>query len=298
LNRGVSKLGLGTVQFGLDYGVTNRRGKVSQADAERIVAQALAAGVGVFDTAAVYGDSESILGSALAGAEARIVTKLPNIRDDAITVPVIDQLRRTFDLSLARLKCTHVYGLLLHNGGNLSKPGAERLVRLLEDFRSGGRCQKIGVSAYDSAEISAAGKALPLDLVQVPANLLDQRLLRTGMLAELHAAGCEIHARSAFLQGLLIGTSAAPAYFDRFGPQLQRVRVTANGAGISVLELALRFLIGRSEIDHVIFGVTSVEELSAILAAARMPADLPAGLENLACDDPALINPSLWPGAT
>jgi len=296
VDRGIERLGLGTVQFGLDYGVTNRRGKVTRSEAELIVGDAVAAGVRVFDTASAYGDSETVLGEVLSHTEARIVTKLPALPDAAIDAAAIDGLRRSFEQSLARLKRSRVHGLLLHRPDDLTKPGGERLARLLEDLRSAGLCRKIGVSVYDSAQIEAVRKALRVDLVQAPMNLLDQRLLRNGALVRLKSQGCEVHVRSAFLQGLLLGASAPlPAYFQRYAAALERVRAAAKAAKVEVLELALGFLLAQADVDHIIFGVTSADELSAILAAARRPAALPSGLDKLACDEPGLINPSLWP---
>ena len=112
----------------------------------------------------------------------------------------------------------------------------------------------------------------PSRLVQAPANLLDQRLLRDGSLRALKDAGCEVHVRSAFLQGLLIGLDGPlPAYFQRYAAMLDRVRATAATAKLSTLELALGFLLEQPDIDHVIVGVTRAEELAAILDAARRP---------------------------
>jgi aryl-alcohol dehydrogenase-like predicted oxidoreductase len=298
LDRGIGKLGLGTVQFGLNYGITNRQGKVAKAEAARIVGDAVAAGIRVFDTAAVYGDSETVLGEILAHAESRIVTKLPSVPDEKIDSTVVDRLRRGFEQSMARLKRREVHGLLLHRPDDLTKPGGERLARLLEDLQSAGMCRKIGVSAYDGAQIAAAQNAMRVELAQAPLNLLDQRVLQDGTLARLKAKGCEIHVRSAFLQGLLLGSSTpAPDYFQPYAAVLDRVRTAAAAAKMGVLELALGFLLEQPDVDHVIFGVTRADELSAILAAARRPRQLPAGLERLACDEPGLINPSLWPGA-
>lgn len=293
---GIAKLGLGTVQFGLDYGVTNLRGRVSSDEASRIVDNAIAAGLRVFDTAAAYGDSETILGQTLRHPDARIVTKLPALAGETIDAAAIDGLRRIFEQSLKRLRRPDVHGLLLHRPDDLGKPGGDRLARLLEDLKRAGLCRKIGVSAYDAAQIKAAQKLISVELVQAPANLLDQRLLRDGSLRALKDAGCEVHVRSAFLQGLLIGLDGPlPAYFEPYAPVLDRIRATAAEASQSTLELALGFLLGQPDIDHVIFGVTRTEELAAILDAARRRMTMPGGLEKLACDAPGLINPSLWP---
>jgi aryl-alcohol dehydrogenase-like predicted oxidoreductase len=167
---------------------------------------------------------------------------------------------------------------------------------LLADLRSAGLCRKIGISVYDAAQIKAAQKSMSVELVQAPANLLDQRLLLDGSLQALKKAGCEVHVRSAFLQGLLVGLDVPlPAYFQRYAPMLDRVRTAAATAKLSTLELALGFLLQQPDIDHVIVGVTRAEELAAIFDAARRPKALPGGLKKLACDDPGLINPSQWP---
>jgi aryl-alcohol dehydrogenase-like predicted oxidoreductase len=103
--------------------------------------------------------------------------------------------------------------------------------------------------------------------------------------------------RSVFLQGLLLGSSALPDYFQRYAAVFDRVRMAAAAAKMTVLELALAFLLDLRDIDHVIFGVTRVEELSAIVAAAKSPRQLPPDMKMLACDEPGLINPSLWPAS-
>jgi aryl-alcohol dehydrogenase-like predicted oxidoreductase len=291
----VEKLGLGTVQFGLDYGVTNRSGKTGPAEAARIVGEAIAAGIRVFDTAAAYGDSEAVLGEILTHADARIVTKLPAVADERIDAAAIDKLRRGFEQSLFRLKRQQVHGLLLHRPDDLAKPGGERLARLLEDLQSAGLCRKIGVSVYDEAQIAVTQKMMRLALVQAPLNLLDQRLLRSGTLARLKKENCEIHVRSAFLQGLLLGTGLLPSYFRRYEAALERARSAAAAAGLAVLDLALGFLLEQPDVDHIVIGVTRAEELSAIIAAAHRTPPLPSDMRRLACDEPGLINPSLWP---
>ena len=298
MDRRIEKLGLGTVQFGLAYGVTNRGGKVGRTEAARIVSDAVVAGIRVFDTAAAYGDSEAVLGEILHHPGALIVTKLPAVPEGRIDAAAIEKLRRGFEQSLSRLRRNQVHGLVLHRPDDLTRPGGEQLARLLEDLQSAGLCRKIGVSVYEGAQITAAQKMIRVTLVQAPLNLLDQRLLRNGTLARLKAENCEIHVRSAFLQGLLLGASALPEYFHRYAAALDRVRAAAAAAKMTVLELALGFLLDLPDIDHVIFGVTRAEELSAIVVAAKSARQLPPDLKMLACDEPGLINPSLWPAST
>lgn len=284
------------MQFGLAYGVTNERGRVPEPEAGRIVETAIAAGVDLFDTAAAYGDSESVLGRALGPhSGVRIVSKLPAIAADSIGAAEVEWCRAAVDGSLARLRRASLDTLLLHRPDDLRKAGADRLAALLMELKRSGVVGKIGVSAYDSAQIEFARTALPLGVVQVPVNLLDQRLLQDGTLQRLKLGRIEIHARSAFLQGaLLANPERLPRHFARYRDQLRAVAAAAEGAGLSRLSLCLRFVLTQPLVDRVIVGVTSVGELQQIVEAAKDPAALPDDLAKLACGDPNLINPSLW----
>src|SRR5262249_644671 len=152
-----------------------------------------------------------------------------------------------------------------------------------------------GISAYDRTQIQVAIDLLPLDIVQLPMNLLDQRMLRDGTLAKLKQRNIELHARSAFLQGALLADPAAlPDHFVLHRAPLAETGRIAGLQALSRLTLCLRFLLDRPELDRVLVGVTRVAELRQILAAAADPTPLP-DLAALASDDLSLINPSLWP---
>ncbi len=293
----IGKLGLGTVQFGLAYGVTNERGQVPADEVVAILEAALGAGIDLFDTAAAYGDSERVLGNALESrTDIRIVSKLPALSSERIGEAEIEQCRTALRNSLVLLRRRSIYGLLLHRPDDLRKPGGERLIALLQELKSAGTVAKIGVSAYDRAQIDLALDRLPLDAVQVPVNLLDQRLLRDGTLDRLKRRNVEVHARSAFLQGALLAEpTSLPGHFAPHRDRLRAVGVAAERAGLSRLALCLRFVLDQPAVDRVIVGVTGVAELRQILAAAADPTPLPDGLAALAGDDPRLVNPALWP---
>jgi aryl-alcohol dehydrogenase-like predicted oxidoreductase len=163
-------------------------------------------------------------------------------------------------------------------------------------LKRAGTVAKIGVSAYDRAQIDLALDRLPLDTVQVPVNLLDQRLLQDGTLDRLERGNVEIHARSAFLQGALLADPAnLPAHFARHLDRLRAIGAAAERAGLSRLALCLRFVLAQPAVDRVIVGVTSLAELRQVVDAATEATPLPDGLATLASDDPHLVNPSLWP---
>jgi len=293
----IDKLGLGTAQFGLAYGVTNARGRVPEAEAVAIIDAAIRAGIRTFDTAAAYGDSEAVLGRALAArSDVKVVSKLPPLGGSDISASDIDRCRQTFEQSLARLQLGGIHGLLLHHPDDLRKPGAACIADFLTDLKRAGKIAKIGVSVYERAQIDLALDRLPLDLVQVPVNLLDQRLLQDGTLASLKRRRIEIHARSVFLQGTLLAEAERlPAHFAPHLHRFAAVAGAAGRAGLSRQSLCLRFILEQPDIDCAIVGVTSLGELQQIVAAARDATPLPDGLGQLAGSDAALFDPSRWP---
>jgi aryl-alcohol dehydrogenase-like predicted oxidoreductase len=288
------------VQFGLAYGVTNARGQVPRADVAAILAAALAAGVDLLDTAAAYGESETVLGELLSATPLRLVSKIAAIDAATIGDTEIAACRESVRRSLARLRRQQLYGLLLHRADDLLKPGGDRLLALLCELKDAGLVARIGVSAYERRQIDRVLALFTPDLLQVPVSLFDRRLLRDGTLARLKAQGCEIHARSVFLQGALLADPATlPAHFTPWRDRLRRFTELADRAGRSRLSLCLGFVLARPEIDGIIVGVTGLAELQEILAAAaEAETPLPTGLDALAVDDPQLVNPALWPGTS
>src|SRR6516165_317097 len=132
MNSSLSRIGLGTVQFGTDYGISNRGGQPDEAEVAAILARAVETGIGYLDTASSYGDAETLIGRHLPrGHRLRIVTKLPPISGDTIAA---DHIRATLEAvgrSLDRLKIGQVHALLVHHAGDLQKPGWKHLVEAL-----------------------------------------------------------------------------------------------------------------------------------------------------------------------
>ena len=284
------KLALGTAQLGLPYGIANQSGQVSREEACQILAFARENGIDTLDTAIAYGDSEACLG-AVGTQDFKIVTKLPGLPDGVSDLGawVHDQVQA----SLQRLKVESVYGLLLHRPQQLVEAQGRQMMEALERMKAEGVVKKIGVSIYTPQELDAVTQAYVIDLVQVPFNIIDRRLVTTGWLQRLHDRGVEVHTRSVFLQGLLlIPHMAMPekfgpwaAIFDRWYAWLQENHVTT-------VEACLAFVASHTLIDRVVVGVDSLAQLRELLrAAGKQP---PQQLPDLRCEDENLINPSNW----
>ncbi|MEI9997289.1 MAG: aldo/keto reductase [Rhizomicrobium sp.] len=285
----VARLGLGTVQFGQAYGVSNARGRVPPGEVAAILTRAAAAGMRTLDTAAGYGAAEAVLGDLAAlTAPFRIVTKTIGLANGLDGV--VARARR----SATTLKRRPVDFLLVHSARDLLGDDGDGLWRALLDLREEGLFGRIGISAYAADDPAALARRFRPDAMQIPLSLLDQRLVQTGALAEIKDLGVDVHARSLFLQGLLfLPEDKLPPRLRPAAPHLHRLRETMREAGTTPLAAALAFVLDRPEVDIAIVGVTTPAELDEILEAAAAPApqlDWPA----CALADDVVLTPSAW----
>lgn len=294
---GPMKLALGTVQFGLDYGVTNHAGRTDAQEAARILAHARQAGIGLLDTASLYGCSEQVLGECgVAGRGWRVVTKTLQFKGEGAGAAQVEAFGAALEASFAKLRTAQVYGVLVHHAPDLLAEGGDLLYARLQQLKQEGRIAKIGFSAYDGATIEQVLARYPVDLVQLPMNVLDQRLPASGALELLQRHGVEVHVRSAFLQGLLVGDLAAlPPHLAPLAPRLARFSAVAEGAGMSRAGLALAYLRQMPQVGQIVLGVNSEAQLQQCVRAYHEPQPQGVDFTELRCDDGALIDPSRWP---
>jgi aryl-alcohol dehydrogenase-like predicted oxidoreductase len=295
----IVKLSLGTVQFGLDYGISNRDGRCSPGEVADIMTAAEDAGIDLLDTAPAYGDSETVIGSSISpNSRCRIVTKTPAFDHSAGGVVNSAMLRDTFERSLQRLRRDRLYGLLFHDCNDLLAADGDHLAAAMEDLKQRGLVEKIGVSIYDGTQIDNVLNRFPIDLIQVPINVLDQRLVTGGHLRRLQEQNVEIHGRSIFLQGLLLMNPAElPQHFFAIQPLLRRYRNETMAAGLTPIEAALAFAHHVIELDHLIIGVASRRELEGVLHAWSRTPDHDVDFSSFALADEAIVNPARWPAA-
>lgn len=284
------KIALGTVQFGLEYGIANNAGRVNIEDVKNIIRLASIDGVDTLDTAIDYGDSECALGAV--GVDGwNVVTKLPAVPKDCVDVTgwVIMQIEG----SLSRLGVSQLHGVLLHRPAQLLGEYGSQLLDVLEHLKTKGVTRKIGVSVYSPDELSKLEGKIPFDIVQAPLNILDRRLVDSGWAKKLKNQGAELHVRSAFLQGLLLMSSdQRPAKFSPFSNIWVEWSRWLNEAGLTPLQACLGYVLGIEDVDKVVVGVDSVEQLKEILTASHFPlSSLPNWAQPIDID---LINPGRW----
>ena len=292
----MTKIALGAVQFGLNYGISNKTGQVSKQDVAEIFKFAYANGINVVDTASNYGSSEQVIGSEIGHNNWKIITKTPKFNKQTIQRAELDLLHETFNRSLLNLGVNQVYGLIVHSSQDLLVPGGKKLYSELEKLKSLGVVSKIGASVYTGEQIDELLNFFNIDIIQLPLNVFDQRLVEMGYIDKLKNRKIEIHARSVFLQGLaLMPIHEIPSYFSPVLSKIKLLEVMAEKYSMSKLDLSLNFIKSIDGIDSTIVGITSLEQLKEIIQSCSNGISI-SNIEysKLAINNSKFVNPSKW----
>lgn len=289
---GINKLSLGSVQWGSSYGISNVYGQTNVNEVSKILNEARQKGIRLIDTATSYGNAEEVLGKHNLNFFS-IVTKIPKFEKNIIFKSEVDNFVLTFQQSLKKLNQSSCYGLLLHHKDDVFKKGSEYFIQVLNDLKFRGLVKKIGVSIYDSKKIEDLIEKLNPDIIQLPLNVLDQRVIQDGTLKYLKSKNIEIHARSVFLQGLLLmPTEKMPLFFKTWSKKLYEWKRLCFEKNVNFLEAALNFVIKQKNIDYCLVGVENLNQFKECILATKSHVAL--DFTQLACNDTKLINPINW----
>ena len=297
----LSRLMLGTVQFGMPYGVANRMGQPDYGDVLAMVAAAIEGGVNCFDTAAAYGSSEEVLGRALRelGLAERmfVVTKArrltpAELADAALAGRAIEQ---SVADSRRRLGLDCLPMVLFHMEADAA------YLDVLEKLKARGWLRHAGVSCDNrpgpAAGFVAAGKAAAL---QIPGNVLDRRHQGSGVFGAAAARGVAIFIRSVYLQGLLVMPEhSIPPALRAVVPVRRRLEAIAGQGGMALAELAVRYMLSQAGVTCVLAGVETlaqVRENIALFSRGPLPDDMLKAIDAVTPDLPeTVLTPALWP---
>ena len=284
------RIALGTARFGLPYGISNTDGQTSRSECQSILEYASTQGIHMLDTAIAYGESERTLGS-IGMDHWQVITKLPELPDDVVDVS--SWVDRQLSGALERLQIQSVHGLLLHRPDQLDSPRGPALYAALNEQRGRRKVAKIGISIYSPDELEGLPPAMHFDIVQAPFSVLDRRMVLTGWADRLAQQGTEFHARSIFLQGLLLMSGGTrPRQFERWQTLWNTWETWLQARQVTPLEACLNYALNTSLISKVIVGVNRLPQLREILDSVRD--DIPDPPADLMTNDTTLLNPGLW----
>lgn len=289
------KIALGTAQFGLDYGISNREGKTPAAQANEILGFAYSKGIRSLDTASAYGNSEEVIGSYLDShrdEKWKVISKLPMLKAEETLEADFDDY---FERSRSRLGASlHTY--LAHAAGQfLGNPSVRNRFHSLKER---GLIDKIGVSVYSAEEIYAILDLGGVDVIQLPLNILDHRLIKGGVLKKIKKNRIEIHARSVFLQGLLLlSEEDLSNMFEDALAAVRKLKKIAREYELELRDLALLFVNSIQEVDLIIIGVNNPGQLRENIESLEKRYDHGVTeeiLRRIDYDNEKVLNPALW----
>ena len=282
---------LGTVQFGINYGIQNN-GKPNLDLVYNIIDIAISNGILCFDTAMAYGDAEKILGQYISSKK---------LKDDSIRIITKDKSQSSLNVlsdniknSIDRLCINKIYGFLFHDSKVVYN---KELMISLYEIRNRNLANKVGVSIYTPDE---ALKALEydIDIIQVPYNLFDNRLDKVNFFEKAKEKGIEIYARSSLLQGLVLmdynklpkNVEFAKDYLIKFDDLCKKYK-------IDKLNVAVNYVSSNKYIDYIVFGTDNINQLQEYLLIRDnvLPKEIIEDIKNNFKDVPEkFVNPTLW----
>lgn len=284
------RIALGTAQFGMKYGVSNKVGQTSAGEVQLMLNEAQNNDINTIDTASAYGESESVLGN-LELSNWRIITKVPPLPQTDTNGR--EWLNYNLTKSLRRMKISKLDGLLLHNSADALGTKGTEIVRALIEAKDRGIVKKIGFSIYSPDILDELLQLTTPDLIQAPLNVFDQRLVTSGWLQRLTNMKVEIHVRSAFLQGLLLMNGTKRSHrFNRWENLWLKWEDTVHSSNRDAISLCIGFIKAQTGISNLIVGAENRKQLHEII---KMSENCHPFLgEGLACNDVELLEPTYW----
>ena len=301
----ISKITLGTAQLGLDYGVANIHGKPDFQLAIKMLNYAWENGINSFDTAPSYGNSEKIIGSFISSTgdiedDIILTSKLPPIVQDGEILfdSLYNFVRESLLHTLNSLKIQYLPIYLLHHAPDiLMKDGI--VIDCLNELKKEGLIKRFGISAYNPEDIEATFKFKDLDVVQVPLNIFDQRLMKTGLLKKMVSKKYMIFARSIYLQGLLfIPPDKLPKNIETVKEPLIKLRSLSSEYNLEISKIALLFIRDIPGVTSLVIGSETIDQIATNLKNLNsicLPSDLHSNIIDEFSELPEKIfKPSLW----
>ena len=294
----LSQFMLGTVQFGIPYGIANRTGQSSYQTVLKILEHAAANGVNCLDTAAAYGDSEKIIGRAMRelgiADKMIVVTKVPHLDDNLKPAEADRLVRQGVETSLKNLQLDKLPICLFHKESNAIYADS------LQKMKEKGLVKHIGISANSPEWALKAVRSGQFEAMQLPTSILDQRYIKNGIFHEAKRNGIALFVRSVYLQGLLfLPENEMPAELSPVIEVRRRLEQLAAKANMSLIELAARFVMSLEGVDCLVLGLETNEQLQANLKLFEQPSLSPELLRDIFETVPQLpekiIVPYLWP---
>ena len=289
------KIVLGTAQLGLSYGINNKVGQPSTEQAFSILSKARRLGISTLDTAQAYGTSLEVIGALHQQTDFRfkILSKFKqsSLKNGSLTEELHNQLKT--------LNISKLHGFSFHSFQEYSEAGQELRLEL-NNLKSSGLIESIGVSSYTTEETLVAIQDPLIDIVQFPFNLLDNYTQRKAIFEMNISTKKRLHVRSVFLQGLLFinpeELATLKPKIKTLAPAIREIQQIAKNEGLSISSLALRYATSFSEIESLVLGVDTPAQLDELFTdlSDKLSLDIIDKVNRIIITDKNLLLPTNW----
>lgn len=296
----MAELCLGTVQFGMKYGINNSLGQPTLDESFKMLDIAIDNGIRVIDTARAYGEAEEILGKYFIDRKnsnkVKVISKLcPNVIEVG-EKDIQGVVRRELEDSLKRLNVEKLDGYLLHTPGYIYN---SEILKALISLKKEKLVENIGVSIYEIEDGEEAIRTGVVDYIQLPYSILDQRGVKTNFISKAKQSGITIYTRSAFLQGLFtMNKDRIPENLKEAIPYINIFEKLLDKYQVNKVSALINFVKQEKGIDYLVFGVDTSEQLIEdinIYKGEVVPNELLNELKKQFNEiDKSIIFPSLW----
>ena len=290
IKKDISKVILGTAQFGMDYGINNKKGKINKSEVSKILKHSYINGIRDIDTAELYGDAINVIGE----FHDKNPDKKFNIFSKASTKIKDVDYSKNILLNIQKLRINRYEGYMVHNYDFFKKN--KKLYKYIFDAKQSGLIKKIGASLYTNDEIKDVADNKLFDFIQIPFNLLDNSNKREQIIKYAKSCGLEIHVRSIFLQGLFFRPYAyIPKKLEPLKKYINELKQLSLKSGISINNLALKYALEKIYIDKVIFGVDDLNQLKKNISILNSSMSVPSiKIDKINVLEKELLHPYNW----
>ena len=285
-----NKIILGSANFDQIYGI--KKNFIKKSEIKKLFDLALKNKIKTIDTSPLYNKSEKIIGL-LNNNRFKIISKIPKPPKNIKRENIKKWLKQNVMISLKNLKIKKFECLLLHNANSLLYKNGDEIYKGIRNMKISGFTNKIGVSIYDFNVLDKILKKFKFNLIQAPFNILDQRLVEKGWLKKLKKRKIEVHARSIFLQGiLLLKHNQLPKKLIKLSKKLMVWENWLKKNKFSSLQVCLSFVLNQRQLDGIVVGYNNTNQLNQILKLKQIKNNF--SLPNLNIKDKKLIDPREW----
>lgn len=288
----LSKLCLGTVQFGLNYGVANTEGQVSLEEATKILDFSISKGINTFDTAKAYGSSEKVLNTYFKERNSINPFIISKISSDLFSLELTKFIS---DIS----SFDNLFALLLHDNEKLYS-WTKKDTQYIKELKAKNIIKYFGASIYTDEEFNKALENDDIEIIQIPFNIFDQRAISLKWLEKAKKRDKLIFIRSIYLQGLLLmDINKVPVHLADAKEYLEKLVNYANILDITVNELCLFFVNQVAKNSILLFGCDNLTQAKENIQLFNLQKTIDAAiLENLQREfsniEEEIYNPTKW----